>query len=192
LSISAFGDRVVKWLGDEELVIEPSSETGFTFLVKTYPKGSPNRSVSISQYSDQDKLMVSTKIPFGKDGKPLSSLLPPSNASKMLRELLWLLNSMPTHFQTEGGDKDLTGLTIFQPIYSDAFTKDKLMMAIHQVDKTRALVAMKMAEYLQPDTQAQGTVPPQAQQVKGAMGCPNCGAPLKEGARFCGKCGTKL
>jgi hypothetical protein len=110
-----------------------------------------------------------------------------------------VLHARSTLFQIEEDQGVISRITLSKVIYSDGFTKDRLMMTVNELFAAHALVILQLQSYFEEvllraeekqsrDVSRLPPTPP----VPRSSYCPNCKAAVNPGFQYCGNCGQPL
>lgn len=180
---------ILNWLTQERYTVKQEVRAGFKYVYSASAQGSTGYPLSVSQEDGSDRITISVGFALS-DSDQTAVSQSSAGAFRVMKEISLALHSTPVLFNIEQKDAALTKVAVYQVLYADGLSKDRVMTALFQVEKASALVLLLLSDYL-PKTSPPGESQPVSQAGAGAT-CTNCGAKLKPNATFCSSCGQRV
>jgi hypothetical protein len=219
-------ERIRKWCEETGLFKEEveDEKSFFHFKVIAPARAAINtdslniNTIDISQPKiDSDKIITQAGIAFEKSFMaPLKSL---SERQDIVYDLYMTLDSRPESYFIDYSDGIIKSIVVFEEIYMDGLSKDRLVTAVKGVNKSLVLALWILRPVLEelagksesgrvstatgdttgPDvyrpaekTESKPGMEPASTREKIAAFCSKCGKPNEKKARFCTSCGSSM
>lgn len=193
------GSTSLTWLTQEGFSVEQTSMNGFTSRFNIYSSARPDHKIVISQATGDDKIILSTGVTLGDSQIDRLRQVPYETRTELIRGLGAMLHGRSSLFHINEDQGIATRITISKAIYSDGFTKDRLMTAVNELFATHALVLVNLSDYFARLSRTPtDTMGPQETESAKPMTpsvpspCRWCGAPTTLQQKFCTRCGKPL
>ena len=210
-------EKIKQWCQEVQLFKEEivDERTSFHFRVLAPNKGSLDvtsfdfSTIDIIQPAgENDVVIVQAGISFDEDFMAYMKTL--QESEQLIFDLHMTLESRPESYLLDHTDNVIKTLVVFEEIFFDGLTKDRLITAIKGVNKSLILALWILRPTLEVlsgvsdsgslidsddndvDISADDTVDIAVTAKESAGFCPECGKENKKKAKFCTKCGASL
>lgn len=201
--------RIRTWCEQEGLFQEEIEDDTLAFRLRVVapatarkPPGQFNIDVlDITQpKADSDRIVVTAGIEFDESfSGPMRHF---EGADEVMLNLEMTLDSRPELYLVDYIEGVLRSVIVFEEIFEDGLTKDRLMRALRSVNKTLVVALWVLRPLIRdlggdPDAIVGAESPeqlapaPEAEDSAGER-CPDCGAELPPAGRFCSHCGARV
>lgn len=156
---------------------------------------------------DSDRVVVTAGIEFDESfSGPMKEF---EGADEVMLNLEMTLDSRRELYLVDYTDGVLRSVIVFEEIFEDGLTKDRLMRALRSVNKTLVVALWVLRPLIRdlgadPDTMLDVESPEEVTAAAAAEGhpraaeevadrqCPDCGVELPGAGRFCSHCGARV
>ncbi len=184
------GKKAQEWLADEGYTIEVSRKPGYSSFFTAFRPEKPGYAVTLGQRADSDSLTLSAGVTLGAPEASRVKGTTKQARAELLRDLTNLLYGRSSIFGIDEEDGTIKGVTVSSSIYSDGFTKDRLMSEMRTILSTQMLVIHQLGDFFGGLPASTAAPPPvSAAPAPTPKFCPSCGKPWTPGMKFCKFCG---
>jgi hypothetical protein len=198
-------ERIRKWCEETGLFKEEveDEKSFFHFKVSAPARAATNtdtltiNTIDISQPKiDSDKIITQAGIAFEKS--LMLSLQSLSERQDIVYDLYITLDSRPESYFIDYADGTIKSIVVFEEIYMDGLSKDRLITAIKGVNKSLVLALWILRPVLEELANKPGKIESKSgmEAISGsekiAAFCSRCGKPNEKKSRFCTSCGSSM
>ena len=115
--------------------------------------------------------------------------MPEESYTELVITLSGMLHERSVPFQIDQDQGVISQVLVSKAVYSDGFTKDRLMTAVNELFSTQTMIVLTLAQYFMSIKQSGE---PKRVQTVPSNSCSRCGTALLPNAKFCGSCGHKV